>query len=64
MPHAHGQDQIEDSGLWENRRDVSTPFIRSLLFYAFCRLNIGIHQGTPEHNDTWLGRNAFNSERL
>ncbi|KAF9647215.1 hypothetical protein BDM02DRAFT_3129866 [Thelephora ganbajun] len=45
---AYGQDQHRHAGVWENRRDIGVT---------------GIHQGTPEFQDSSFSRNAFSSER-
>ena len=41
----YGEDQLEDTGVRENRRDIGTSFIHSPpLSLASCRLNVGAYR--------------------
>ena len=42
-PMAYSQDQMEDSGMWENRRDIGTPFIHSFNLNR----DVGTHHDRP-----------------
>ena len=63
----YGQIQQNDSDALDNRRDIGTPFVHPILrpfrwLIVFSGVT-GVHQGTPDFQDSSFKQNAFNSER-